>query len=131
MKSATGPAWLGLLSAVTGCLPLKFDRLKKPRWFDDDLSLLEDCPGGGGKLGDIGTCGELRVELSATTGDDVKPLLSSSGEAPAGASVCASMDPALYGGGGEGIAASVGGQLTQKGTRLLILATEHVLRSDT
>lgn len=57
--------------------------------------------GGGGKAGDIGTCGEFLAELSAS-GEAVK--VSTMGEAIEARTELSGV-PGEYGGGGDGIAA--------------------------
>ena len=69
------PAW-------TGCFPRRPDKnALVPASPDADLSRCrEDCPGGGGKAGDIGADGELRAELLVSRGEAVNPVFSNIGE---------------------------------------------------
>jgi hypothetical protein len=76
---------------------------------------LGDCPGGGGKAGDLGSCGERRaveilgmlaLEGSAANGEETKPICSVIGDGRVACWLAAmSGVSGEYGGGGEGIAA--------------------------
>lgn len=76
---------------------------------------LGDCPGGGGKAGDLDSCGErwaveivgmLAFEGSAASGEETKPICSVMGDDRVACWLAAmSGVSGEYGGGGEGIAA--------------------------
>lgn len=58
--------------------------------------------------------------MSATgIGEGVNAMLSTKGELPTGSRVGASVDPALYGGGGEGMEASLGCQHVLQNRQLI------------
>lgn len=83
----------------------RFARLKKPRWLEEERSRCrEDCGGGGGKLGDIGTAAVVD-DRWACRGEAVYPALSNTGEARVAEFEPSVLPSGLYGGGGEGIAA--------------------------
>lgn len=109
--------WLDWRSLLAGCLPrpVKLWMVLSNLWPEADRSRFRvDCPGGGGKAGDLGCCGECRAivdgmvefEGSAASGEETKPICSIIGD---GRMAC--WVPAIsgvsgeYGGGGEGIAA--------------------------